>query len=48
MIIGICVLAIVLVSIIVIIDKKGIKKRKMMAQKQENKETSKAFRNDDE
>ena len=45
-IIGLCVLAIVLITIIVIIDKKGIEKRKMKAE-QERINAQKAFGKDD-
>lgn len=50
MIIGICLLAIILVSIIVVLDKRGIKKRKMMAQQKQNEDerVPKAFNKNDE
>lgn len=47
MIIVMCVIAIIFVSIIVFVDKKGITKRKMMAQKDGSEEISNAFRRDD-
>ena len=46
MIIGMCVLAIVLVSIIIILDKRGIKKRKMQKQNVEVDEQPKAMKED--
>ncbi len=46
-IIGMCVLAIVIVSVIIAIDKKGIQKRKMMKENQEES-MPKALRKDDE
>ena len=45
-IIGLCVLAIILITIIIILDKKGIEKRKMKAE-QERMNAQKAFRKDD-
>ena len=41
MLIGICVLAIVLVSIIIVIDKKATAKRKMKASQENNNEENK-------
>ena len=46
MIIGMCVLAIVFVSIIIIVDKRGIKKRKMQKQNVEVDEQPKAMKED--
>ena len=50
MIIGMCILAIVLISVIVIVDKRGIKKRKMMAQQKQNEDerVPKAFSKNNE
>ena len=45
-IIGMCILAIVIVSVIVVIDKKGIQKRKMMKEEQEES-VPKALRKED-
>lgn len=48
-IIGVCALGILLVAIIIALDKRGIKKRKMKATQQQNNENiPKAFRKDDE
>lgn len=50
MIIGMCIFAIVLISVIVIVDKRGIKKRKMMAQQKQNEDerVPKAFSKNNE
>ena len=48
MIIGMCVIAIVIISIIIILDKKGIEKRRNIQKQEEEERMPKGLKKDDE